>query len=512
MKIRDSRRLIYQVLSFAGFGILFGIIYAQSPVFTSNQNQYFLHGLAAAGYGKLNTDWLANTIDPTPLFSFLIRVTYQITQNELLFYLYYILLMAVYLFSLVGVIRIIFNLHNSESILIMITAIILIHSAALRFILARGIGDEWTFVFEGGVAGQRVLGTVFQPSTFGVFLLLSLYLFLKDKFIYALIAIAVATYFHPTYLLSAGILVCAYCGTIFLKDHNTRKALWSGFVALLMVFPVIFFAFRSFGVTSPDAQQAQEILVNFRIPHHAVIAEWLDRTTTIQIILVIIALWIVRRSRLFPVLLISITIVLILSIIQVFTKNNTLALIFPWRISVILVPLSTVIILASLIQNISKRYLEFLEKNSRFIKFTCGLTLGLAAIAGLFRFGIELAEKDQVKEQAMYQFVRLTQGEGETYLIPVKMQDFRLETGAPIFVDFKSIPYLGVEVLEWYRRIQLATEFYESGNVECDYLEKFSQEGISRVILEADQQQVSCEQAIQVYRDSHYGIYQITHP
>ena len=49
----------------------FALAHTQSPLFFSNQNQYLLHGLADAGYGHLSHDWLANTKDPTPAFSFL---------------------------------------------------------------------------------------------------------------------------------------------------------------------------------------------------------------------------------------------------------------------------------------------------------------------------------------------------------------------------------------------------------------------------------------------------------
>ena len=512
MRIHITKQVLYPILRVIAFGLLFGIIYAQSPVYTSNQNQYFLHGLAAAGFGNLDVDWLASTIDPTPVFSFLIYITYLIAQNEFIFYFYYIVLMAIYLFSLIGIIRIVFNLQNHESILLLTTAIVVVHSAALRFFLARGIGDEWTFVLEGGVAGQRVLGAVFQPSTFGVLLVLSLCLFLKDKIIMALIAAAGATYFHPTYLLSAGILVSAYLGTIILVDHNIRKAIWVGFLALLLVTPVVYYVFQSFGTTSQEAQQAQAILVDFRIPHHAVVSEWFDLPTLVQLGLVSISLWFVRKTRLFTVLLISIIIALTLTIIQVVTSSDALALIFPWRISVILVPLAAVIILASITQGISVRYPAFLEQNSRLIKVSCWLALGLVAIAGGLRFGIECIEKDQAIELPMYQFVRVTQGEGEIYLIPTKMQDFRLETGAPIYVDFKSIPYLDDEVLEWYRRIQLATKFYEDNKVDCNSLERLNQEGISRVILEADKGPLSCKTAQEIYHDSYYGIYQINNP
>ena len=52
--------------------LAFAVAYTQSPLFYSNQNQYLLHGLAKGGYGHLSHDWLANTHDPTPVFSALV--------------------------------------------------------------------------------------------------------------------------------------------------------------------------------------------------------------------------------------------------------------------------------------------------------------------------------------------------------------------------------------------------------------------------------------------------------
>jgi hypothetical protein len=177
-----------------------------------------------------------------------------------------------------------------------------------------------------------------------------------------------------------------------------------------------------------------------------------------------------------------------------------------------MVPLATVIILAFINQAVSERHPSLFERKSKFIRVTCGIVLGLLAIAGGIRFGIEYYEKIQAKEQAMYKFVQVTHQDGEKYLIPIKMQDFRLETGAPIFVDFKSIPYLDDEVLEWYRRIQLATKFYDNEYLECSSLEGLRQEGISRVIFESNDSPIACEQALEIYRDSNYSIYQINTP
>ena len=55
--------------------LAFVAAYGQAPLYYSNQNQYFLHGLADAGEGLLREDWLANTRDPTPVFTALVTVT-----------------------------------------------------------------------------------------------------------------------------------------------------------------------------------------------------------------------------------------------------------------------------------------------------------------------------------------------------------------------------------------------------------------------------------------------------
>ncbi len=48
---------------------------------------------------------------------------------------------------------------------------------------------------------------------------------------------------------------------------------------------------------------------------------------------------------------------------------------------------------------------------------------------------------------------------GQVYLIPPKLLEFRLATGAPALVDFKAIPYRDVDVLEWRRRLQFCRQF-----------------------------------------------------
>ena len=78
------------------------------------------------------------------------------------------------------------------------------------FCSGRTLGDNWMYLLEDGVADQRLLGSVFQPSAFGVLLVLSIYLFLDEYPYWAVICAALAASFHPTYLLGAAALTAAY--------------------------------------------------------------------------------------------------------------------------------------------------------------------------------------------------------------------------------------------------------------------------------------------------------------
>src|SRR6187402_40394 len=76
--------------------VAFAVAHTQSPLCYSNQNQYLLHGAALAGHGQLAHDWLANTRDPTPLFSALVAGAYSL-HEWLLQPLYFAMLMSYFL-------------------------------------------------------------------------------------------------------------------------------------------------------------------------------------------------------------------------------------------------------------------------------------------------------------------------------------------------------------------------------------------------------------------------------
>src|SRR5262249_27695037 len=82
-------------------------------------------------------------------------------------------------------------------------------------------------------------------------------------------------------------------------------------------------------------------------------------------------------------------------------------------------------------------------------------------------------------------FEPLQEKKTDAAIIPVNLQQFRLHAEAPIFVDFKSIPYKDVEVLEWHERLQQNQQFYDqlrAGN--CADVQRH---GITHVVLPRDQ-------------------------
>jgi hypothetical protein len=111
MKIRWHKEALITAGVFVLIALAFGVAYTQSNLYESNQNTKFLHGIAQAGFGYLQQDWLAKTIDPLPAFSLLVYLTYSINQN--LFYLQYLILLGIYLFSLTAIVAYLYRSRKS---------------------------------------------------------------------------------------------------------------------------------------------------------------------------------------------------------------------------------------------------------------------------------------------------------------------------------------------------------------------------------------------------------------
>lgn len=509
MKIKPA--WLSTLVAFLAWAAVFGIVYAQSPLYTSNQNTYFLRGLAQAGVGYLNRDWLANTRELMPLFSKLVYLTQLVFHSQNASYIYFALLLGVYLVAMFYSMDLLFNLRRSKACTLTFIALFLtFHSAAFRFLLSRGVGADASFLFEGGVAGQRILGQVYQPSVFGVFLMLSIYLFLRKRSFLSLLPMVVAIYFHPVYLLSGALLTLGYMWVVFREDRNLKRSALLGGLAILLVAPsVVYTLYISWPLSGDIAQKVLDILVHFRNPHHALISSWLDWTVIVKGMIVLAALIVIRKTRLFSIMVMVTLGIVALTIVEMITGSDTLALLFPWRASILLVPLGTTILLAFGITKILDRC-PIQKKTERLMIFACLVFITGLMVIGVIRTQIEAADQRSNPARPMMAYIAAHKSPTDVYLIPPKMSDFRLVTGAPIYIDYDTTPDRNEDVLEWYRRLYRVYTFYNENPEACLTIRELkSQEGVTHAVLETGSPLATCPGLIPVYNDSFYSIYAI---
>jgi hypothetical protein len=517
----------------------FAVAYCQAPLYYSNQNQYFLHGLADAGEGLLREDWLANTRDPTPVFSALVALTARFL-HPWVFYLYYALLLGAYVAAMLGLFTWLVGPTPAKRRWPVFVALLLVAHAALpRWCSYRWLGLDYPWYFQAGVAGQYLLGAMFQPSTFGVLLVVAVCLFVRGRPWLAGTCAALAATLHSTYLLPAALLTLGFLTALALEGRP-RRALALGAWTLLLVLPVSAYVLVTFAPTGPETfAQSQDILVNLRIPHHARPDLWLDAVAGLQTAWVVLALLLLRQTRLFPVLAEPFFLGVLMTVVQVMAGSTALALLFPWRISAVLVPVATTVVLSRLVAAPGLR-----------LDGPLAWAASAVVVAGLVGAGIwitaaRLGFRTADEEEPVMDFVARHRAPGDVYLLPVRvpelaratrgglssdfkplpekrqdariipvdLQRFRLHAGAPIFVDFKAIPYKDTEVVEWYTRIRFAQAVQEQlrkGDL-AGALAALRERRVTHVVLPAGQE-VQGAGLEKIFEDAHYRVYRLSAP
>jgi hypothetical protein len=505
----------------------FALAYTQSPLFFSNQNQYLLHGLADAGYGHLDRDWLANTKDPTPAFSFMVQVLFRIGGPFALQAAFFILLMGYFL----AMWRLASSLA-SVRLLPFAALFTAAHAAIFRLASVRLTGTDYPWYLQAGVAGQYLLGPGLQPSAFGVLLAASLAAFARGRPHRAAVFAALAADVHATYLLPAALLTFGYAIGL-LRNGQRRTAIGVSAVSLAVVAPMLAYVLSTFPPNSSEQYlQAQHVLATVRIPHHAQIARWLDGVAIVQLAWAGLGIILLRGTNLFVPSLAAIGGAMVLTLVQAATGSDSLALLFPWRISALLVPVATAVICVKLAR---------FDSGSRLATPLALFLFALLVAGGIAVMALGLGYQMNDAEEPLLQFVRAHASQDDVYLIPtrippvgtgsrgvistsftppprpkpgsnlipVDLQRFRLATGAAIYVDFKSVPYASAEVLEWLRRVEHVEKWY--GDADWGRLGRRDQlvkEGISHVVLPT-QHAFEMSFLERIYEDGAYAVYRV---
>jgi hypothetical protein len=225
-------------------------------------------------------------------------------------------------------------------------------------------------------------------------------------------------------------------------------------------------------------------------------------------------------TRLFPLLAVPTILSVTLTVVQVKTGNLAMALVFPWRISAVLVPVATAIIL----YRIAWLATPWPDQGRWLVRLAglAALTVTAAVVYGGVRENprgtlYDLPATDAA-EVPLYTFVRDHREPGDVYLVPSALrpkdsavgwdlQRFRLATGAAIYIDRKAIPYKDVEVLEWDRRIKQAERWYAADDWDAVH-DDLVKEGLTHVVVPAEMAAPSAT-LWPLYADKHYAVYRV---
>src|SRR5262249_17918786 len=144
---------------------------------------------------------------------------------------------------------------------------------------------------------------------------------------------------------------------------------------------------------------------------------WFDPVAALQIAWVVLALVLVRRTRLFIVLAVPFALSALLTLAQVATRSSTLGLLFPWRVSAVVVPVATTLILSRLAA------LPLRKLEGALIRATCAVLVASLAAGGAWIMGGRHGFSTSDEEDPVLAFVKETKEPGDVYFLPVQVPD-----------------------------------------------------------------------------------------
>ena len=430
--------ILYLILS-----ILFAITIQQFPLFKGN-SLHLIHAIKNFEFNKLQNDWIANTTNHLPLFTMFNYFLIKLTSLKFLYLIHFCLLSLCSLFLFLICKTKFEDLNNP-------------YLSIIWFSIFTIIYHENSFF--GGVAGQDVINEGYQPASYGVLFFVGIYLFLINKIFFSILFICLAASFHPTYVLHSGFLMLGMISYYIFKKEYVQTFKISIIYSILILPITLYIIINFFFIDKNLILEGQKILLD-RAVHHAVIQSWFSYKDLLAISIYLISLIIVyKEKKFFITFLVFGFMSIIFSLIQFFLENNTLALSFPWRSSIFLVPISTMIIFSFFIQNFfgKKKYIKLLSIILIFFS---------VSIFSAKNHFIENSNKNFYKKMELLNKIKENYVYIDRLLIPVSLQDVRMNIGLPIFVDWKHPPFKFNEIIEWKSRMNLASSFFAAENFD----------------------------------------------
>ena len=504
MDFLRSNKLVFHLL----VGLILAAVYPMQALFSGNQNIYFLWGMAEMLPNTFAADPLLLSPDPYPIFTWLISL-FPIQWLTVWTSLIYVLLNAVYSFSLFGIADHFTSLYKREKQLFSFTAIfIFLHSSPVWGTYLKLIADmDLRWIWDSGIAEQGVLRGYLQPSVFGVFLLLGFYQAIKRNWFFAILSLAPAAMMHANYLFLGGLLTAIY----LIQARFEKKSLLASLILLASVLPYSVYLLNHFVLLDESLKSSinDAVMAGFVENLHINPSNWLNAKFYLQLVALSLGglmIWTSTLKRTFFGILVT---AVGLSVVAYVLNSTTLISLNPWRLSIILIPISITVILSRIVASglwesirpfvfgcfasigvalIHYRIMgnssqEFLVQwwsihSMSFIVFSVGcfllskkdvlskiiepaMVFGLIAI-GVIDLYIEEISRDNSHQFQVIKEVRATEEPNTVYIIPPEWTSFRMNARKAVFVDGNLVYGPGLPSL--MTRLDLATEAYESGD------------------------------------------------
>jgi hypothetical protein len=500
--------------------IIFVASKVYAPVFSGNQNTYFIHGLSNVGGNRLANDFLSVSADHVPVFSAFITAISAVLP-PVSFQILHAAMLGIYFISVVGIARHLFSSYHKTVPLVLLVAILVgFQSPWLASLVPNSLVTLQNNLWGKGLAGQTTMSSSLEPATAGIFLFFSLLALIQTRYVTAGLFLVIPALIHPSYLVISSFLAIGYILALLRDRSSLRSAaivvLISG-SGLILVSSYLLWGYLQ---SSQEVNsEAARILVNDRLPHHALPKIWFGRGDIVQLVVVALAWFIVRKTILGTVIGISTSLALLFSGVQLITGSETIALLFPWRISVILVPLSSVVITAYAIDFITTRGLlgQFsFSRVSKYVLITAAFIL--AGVIVFYAMG-ESRDKNVLANAFPHAGVANYLDESEindlSIMIPPKrwtpLDNFRLDAMVPVFVDQKNHPIFGEDVVEWDRRLKVARDVYSNlDKGRCDVVKGLlAGEYVTHILVLVGSGIQNCGSWVDEYIDESYKLIRV---
>ena len=191
-----------------------------------------------------------------------------------------------------------------------------------------------------------------------------------------------------------------------------------------------------------------------------------------------------------------------LTLIQFLTEIDSLALTFPWRASVFLMPLSIMIIISYFLK-------KFLTNKSNLNLLSSFVFIFIWSFFLINNHFLKDANKDFYKELELTEKININYKSINRLLIPVNLMNIRMNTGLPIFVDWKHHAFKYNEIIIWKQRLDLVQKFYNTKNYDfqkLNLIEIMKIEKISHILIEKDKLTKNC---VNLINDDIYALIEV---